>query len=80
MELTIPPGTQTGTTLRMRGHGMPSVRGGQRGDHHVTVHVVTPARVSKKQRELLEEFARLGGDEIEERSFFERLKEAFRSE
>uniref|UniRef100_E6Q5D4 Chaperone Hsp40, co-chaperone with DnaK n=1 Tax=mine drainage metagenome TaxID=410659 RepID=E6Q5D4_9ZZZZ len=80
LELTIPPGTQTGTTLRMRGHGMPSVRGGQRGDHHITVHVVTPTRVSKKQRELLEEFAKLGGDEIEERSFFERLKEAFRPE
>jgi len=80
LELTIPAGTQGGSTIRMRGRGMPSVRGSQRGDHHVTVHVVTPTRLAKRQRELLEEFAKSGGDDIEERTFFERLKEAFRPE
>ena len=78
--LTIPAGTQSATTLRMRGRGMPSVRGSQRGDHHVTVHVVVPTKLNKKQKDLLEEYARAGGDAIEERSFFERVKDAFRPE
>jgi molecular chaperone DnaJ len=80
ISLNVPAGTQTGTTLRLRGHGMPSVRGSQRGDHHVTLHVVVPTRVNKRQRELLEEYARAGGDAIEEKSFFDRVKEAFRPE
>ena len=76
--VTLAPGTQTGTTMRLRGRGMPSVRGTQRGDHHVTVHVLVPSKLNKRQRELLEEYAREGGDEIDERSFFERVKDAFR--
>jgi molecular chaperone DnaJ len=80
LQLTVPPGTQSGTVLRLRGHGMPSVRGSQRGDHHVTVHVAVPTKLSKRQRELLEEYARAGGDAVEERSFFERVKDAFRPE
>ncbi|HTU70097.1 MAG TPA: molecular chaperone DnaJ [Candidatus Baltobacteraceae bacterium] len=80
LPLTIPAGTQSGTVLRLRGHGMPSVRGSQRGDHHVTVHVLVPTKLNKRQRELLEEYARAGGDAIEERSFFDRVKEAFRPE
>lgn len=80
LPLTIPPGTQSGTTLRLRGRGMPSVRGTQRGDHHVTVYVAVPTKLTKRQRELLEEYARVGGDSIEEKSFLERVKEAFRPE
>jgi len=80
LPLTLPAGTQSGTSLRLRGHGMPSVRGTQRGDHHVTVHVVVPARLNRRQRELLEEFARAGGDAVDDRSFFERVKDAFRPE
>ncbi len=78
LPLTIPPGTQTGTTLRLRGRGMPSVRGSQRGDHHVTVHVVIPSKLNKRQRELLEEYARAGGDAVEEKTFFDRVKDAFK--
>jgi molecular chaperone DnaJ len=80
VELTLPPGTQSGTTIRLRGHGMPSVRGAQHGDHHVTVHVAVPTKLGKRQRELLEEYARSGGDSIDDRSFFERVKDAFRPE
>jgi len=80
LPLSVAAGTQSGTTFRMRGHGMPSVRGGSRGDHLVTVHVVVPTKVPKRQRELLEEYARAGGDRIEEKSFFERVKEAFKPE
>jgi molecular chaperone DnaJ len=79
-ELTLPAGTQSGTTLRLRGYGMPSVRGPQRGDHHVTVHVVVPTKLNKRQRDLLEEYALAGGDAIDERTFFERVKDAFRPE
>ncbi|MEO6834704.1 MAG: DnaJ C-terminal domain-containing protein, partial [Candidatus Tumulicola sp.] len=80
VEVHLAPGTQAGTMLRLRGRGMPSVRGPARGDHHVTVHVVVPTKLSKGQRELLEEYARAGGDAVEERSFFERVKDAFRPE
>lgn len=80
LQLTVPPATQSATTMRLRGRGMPSVRGTQRGDHHVTVHVAVPSKLSKRQRELLEEYARAGGDAVEEKSFFDRVKEAFRPE
>ncbi|MBV8245939.1 MAG: molecular chaperone DnaJ [Candidatus Eremiobacteraeota bacterium] len=79
--LALHPGTQNGTTYRLRGHGMPSVRGSQRGDHIVTVHVAVPTKLSKRQRDLLEEYVRAGGDRIdEEKSFFERVKDAFNPE
>ncbi|MBV8373824.1 MAG: molecular chaperone DnaJ [Candidatus Eremiobacteraeota bacterium] len=80
VEMNLAPGTQSGTVLRLRGRGMPSVRGAHRGDHHVTVHVVVPTKLSRRQRDLLEEYARAGGDVVEERSFFERVKDAFRPE
>ena len=80
MPLQIAPGTQSMTTYRLRGRGMPSVRGTSRGDLLVTVHVVVPSKLTKRQKELLEEFARAGGDAVEEKSFFERFKEAFRAD
>jgi molecular chaperone DnaJ len=80
LQFTLAPGSQSGTTARLRGRGMPSVRGTQRGDHHVTVHVVVPTKLSKRQRDLLEEYARAGGDAIDERTFFDRVKDAFRPE
>jgi molecular chaperone DnaJ len=77
--LELTPGTQSGSTYRMPGRGMPSIRGGARGDQLVTMHVVVPSKLTKRQRELLEEFAREGGDQLgDERSFFERVKDAFR--
>ena len=73
----IAPGTQSGTTFRVRGKGMPTVRGTARGDLLATVHVVVPGKLSRRERELLEEFARVGGDQIDERTFFDRVKDAF---
>ena len=73
----ITAGTQSGTTYRVRGKGMPSVRGAGRGDLLATVHVVVPQKLSRKERELLEQFADVGGDQIDDRSFFERVKDAF---
>lgn len=78
LPLAIAAGTQSATTYRMRGHGMPAVRGNSRGDHVVTVHVVVPTKLNKQQRDLLEAFAGAGGDRIDERSFFDKVKDAFR--
>ena len=78
--LHIAAGTQTGMTFRLRGSGMPSVRGASRGDLLVTVHVIVPTKLSRRERELLEEFARVGGDRVEDKSFFDRVKDAFRAE
>ncbi len=75
--LTLNAGTQSGSQYRLRGRGMPSVRGGAKGDELVTVHVVVPTKLSKRERELLEDYARAGGDQIEEKSFFDRIKDAF---
>lgn len=55
-ELKIPAGTQTGTQFRMRGLGMPDLRGYGQGDQIVRVVVETPTSLSKRQKELLQEF------------------------
>lgn len=53
--LTIPEGTQTGQTFRLAGRGVTHLRSKGRGDHLVTVTVLTPTKLSKRQRELLKE-------------------------
>lgn len=55
-DLKIPEGTQTGTQFRLRGKGVKSVRGGAVGDLMCRVIVETPVKLSKKQKELLEQF------------------------
>jgi molecular chaperone DnaJ len=65
--------------LRVRGRGVPSIRGGGKGDLHVQVRVLTPTKLNKRQRELL---AELGGSSAvenkpEPRSLFEKVKEIF---
>lgn len=52
-KMTIPEGTQTGTTFRMRGRGFPKLRGYGKGDQHVKVKVVTPTHLSEEQKEIL---------------------------
>jgi len=54
---SIPAGTQTGTTFRVRGQGMPDVSGRGRGDLLVTVKVATPKKLTKDQKKLLEQLA-----------------------
>jgi molecular chaperone DnaJ len=57
VEVGIDAGTQAGETLVLRGKGMPALRGRRRGNLRVVVNVVTPRRLSRRQRELLEELA-----------------------
>ena len=53
----IPPGTQSGTRIALKGRGVPRLRGGGRGDLGITVLVQTPTRLDDRQRELLRELA-----------------------
>ncbi len=75
----IPTGIQSGKQLRVRGAGMPVLQGRGRGDLVVEIKVETPTKLSRKQREILEEFRETEtGDECpESRSFFSKLKDTF---
>jgi molecular chaperone DnaJ len=64
-DVEVKSGTQPGTEIRLRGRGVPHLRRtGSKGDLHVFVNVVVPAKLSKKQRELLTEYAVESGEEI----------------
>jgi molecular chaperone DnaJ len=82
----IPAATQTGSSFRVRGRGMPDVSGRGRGDLIVTVKVVTPNRVTKEQKKLLEQldatlpkeqFEPTPLNEHEDKGLFERVKDIF---
>lgn len=77
VSLKIPAGTQTGTVFRLKGHGMPKLRGGSNGDEYIKVHVEVPKSLSSEQRKKLEEFALSCGDDKNEPSFFSRAKKFF---
>ncbi|MCM8811664.1 MAG: molecular chaperone DnaJ [Candidatus Omnitrophica bacterium] len=64
VRMKVPPGTQPGEVLRLRGMGLPSLRGSQRGDQFVRIKVEIPSRVSMAQRKMLEEFERLSDNGI----------------
>ena len=72
--LQIEKGTQTGRKFRMRGKGMPALRGAGQGDQIVEIQVETPTNLSKKQKELLQSFAEAGNASPESDSFIERVK------
>lgn len=80
VNLTIPAGTQSGKILRIREKGIPSLRGTGRGDEHVVIKVLTPQKLSARQKELLQEFAELSGDSVnpEQKSFMDTLKSLFK--
>ncbi len=63
-EVKIPRGTQFGDVFRLPGKGIPSLRNGHRGDQIVQVMIKTPTRVSKKQEQLLREFAKLESGKV----------------
>lgn len=57
LTMKIPAGTQSGTDFKLSNHGVPHLRGAARGPHIVTIHVDTPTKLTKRQKELLQEFA-----------------------
>ena len=83
----VPEGTQTGTTMRLRHKGMPDVNGRGKGDLFATVQVQTPKKLSKEQRQILEQLAKaLPKEKFEprphdetqdERNLFDRVKDMF---
>ena len=62
VKYSMPEGTQTGTTFRLRGKGIPNLRGSGRGDQYITVKVVVPTALNSEQRDLLQRFAAAGGE------------------
>lgn len=79
--LTIPEGTQTGQRFRLKGKGMSAMRGTHRGDLIVQVSVETPVKLTKRQKELLEEFSQISKDtktNPESDSFFSRVAKFFK--
>jgi molecular chaperone DnaJ len=56
VKMKVPAGTQSGTDFKLSSHGVPHLKGGSRGAHIVTLHVVTPTKLTKQQQTLLEEF------------------------
>ncbi len=77
--LKLPAGTQSGTTFRLKGKGMPDLRGGSAGDQLVRVNVEVPTSLTSEQRKKLEEYAAASGDAHEPmaKSFFEKAKKFF---
>jgi molecular chaperone DnaJ len=83
VKLKIPVGTQTGTKFRLKGKGIPNVRGYGVGDQHIQVRVLTPTKLTDKQKNLLREFAEISGNAPlgdHEESFFSKVKRAFKGE
>jgi molecular chaperone DnaJ len=76
----VPEGTQNGRQFRLKGKGMPVLRQPQIGDLYIQTSVETPQNLSKRQRELLEEFDKLSSKENSPQSsgFFSRMKEFLR--
>ena len=63
----VKPGTQTGTRVRLRGKGVPSLRDKNiRGDHYITLVIKTPEHLSKEAKELLRQFDAITGDSLNE--------------
>lgn len=78
VKIKVPEGTQTGTMFRLKGHGIPYRRGNGRGDQHVKVLVVTPTKLTERQKELLQEFSESATAEQQmgKKSFFDKLRDA----
>lgn len=82
----VPEGSQTGTTLRIKGKGFPEIGARQRGDLYATVQVQTPKRLTREERHLLEQLSKLlpkekfeprARDTEDERNLFDRVKDMF---
>lgn len=79
VKMKIPPGTQSGKAFRLRGKGVRDPQGYHQGDQLVRVIVETPTHLTTRQKDLLKEFAALGGEEVHPltKGFFEKVKQMF---
>jgi molecular chaperone DnaJ len=78
-KLKVPEGTQSGTTFRIRGKGVPALQSSGKGDMYVQIRVQTPSKLSKRQRELMAELGETFNmdNKPEPRSLFEKVKDIF---
>lgn len=74
VKLNIPEGTQTGTTFRLKGKGVPFLRNGGRGDQFVTVKVAVPRGLSSAQKDALRQYAETMGETVEQKNIFGKRK------
>jgi molecular chaperone DnaJ len=76
MKVSVPAGTQTGQQFRLKGKGMTILRSPNRGDMFVEITVETPVNLTKRQKELLQEFAGDNNDKTnpQSSSFFDKVK------
>jgi molecular chaperone DnaJ len=81
VSLKIPEGTQSGKVFRLKGKGIPQLGGYGRGDQLVVVKVETPSNLNARQRELLEEFAAISGEEAHplKKGFFQKMMDIISS-
>ncbi len=75
--LKVPAGTQTGTVFRVRGQGMPVLGGRGRGDLFVSVSVVTPRSLTREQRKLLEQLAKIETTDLEDKKLVDKVRDIF---
>jgi molecular chaperone DnaJ len=75
--LDLPAGTQTGTSFRLKGRGVPAVNGRGRGDQYVIIQVRVPTRLGREQRQLIEQLAEFDDDEADGQGLFDRVKNIF---
>ena len=76
--LKVPSGTQPGTLLRMKGKGLPKLRGSGNGDQYVRITIDVPQKLSKKQKDLLKQFDKETKEKKPHERLFEKIKEAFK--
>lgn len=78
-DLVLPAGTQSGRVFRLRGRGVPSLRGRGRGDLLIQVEVTTPERLSGEEEALVRRLAELRGEDVapKDEGFFSRIRSAF---
>lgn len=75
-KIKIPPGTPSGRIFYLKGKGIQRLGGYGKGDQIVKVYIDVPKKLTSRQKELLEEFAKINGDEVS-KSFKEKLKDLF---
>ena len=75
--LKIPAGTQTGTVFRVRGQGMPVLGGRGKGDLFVSVSVITPTTLTREQRKLLEQLAKIETSDLEDKKLVDKVRDIF---
>lgn len=78
VKMKIPAGTQSGRIFRLKGKGIPDVHSKDVGDELIRVTVEIPTRLTPRQHQLIEEFARLSGEDDNRDSFADKIKKAFK--